>query len=228
MLPFMHRMSPSTMEENPLWMIVLSDMMTNLMLFFLVMYVLTQGGRQMQEEMVRGFDGKGIVATAKEREAEAVVAEFKEEQAARDLKELLSSPELKGSVEVQETEEYIRVRLLDKILFGTASAELAASAQRAVSLLAAVLRQIDNEVIVEGHTDVIPVVSGPYRSNWELSVARSHSLIERLSADGVAPERLVAAGYGEYHPIADNATAEGRSANRRVEVLILRQKEAEQ
>lgn len=77
MLPFMHRMSPSTMEENPLWMIVLSDMMTNLMLFFLVMYVLTQGGPKIQEELVRGLDGNGVIIE-KERQAEAVVAEFKE------------------------------------------------------------------------------------------------------------------------------------------------------
>jgi chemotaxis protein MotB len=215
------------MEENPLWMIVLSDMMTNLMLFFLVMYVLTQGGPKMQEELVRGFDGKGVISE-KERQAEAVVAEFKEEQAAQDLERLLSSSELKDSVEVQETEEAIRVRLRDRVLFETASAELASSAQRTVAGLAAVLRQMDNEVVVEGHTDAVPVVSGPYRSNWELSVARSHAFLSRLSAEGVAPERLVAAGYGEYHPVADNATLEGRAANRRVEVLILRRKEAEQ
>jgi len=77
-------------------------------------------------------------------------------------------------------------------------------------------------VVIEGHTDAVPLSKSPYRSNWELSVARSNSVIERLVADGVPAARLVASGYGEHRPAAGNDTPAGRARNRRVEILIQR------
>lgn len=217
---FLHRLAPATMEENPLWLVVLCDMMTNLMLFFLVMYVLSQQGPQAQLELLRTFDVKSVIEDPASRASEPP-EEFL--QAAERLAEALKVPALASAAEVESAEDSIRVRLRDRLLFPTAEARLSPAALPALAVLAAALRDMPNAVIVEGHTDDLRVVSGPYRSNWELSVARSYSVIERLAAEGVAPGRLVAAGYGEHHPIADNGSEEGRSRNRRVELVILRE-----
>lgn len=224
MIPFLHRMTPSSMEENPLWLVVLCDMMTNLMLFFLVMFVLTQQGPQAQAKMLQAFDVKGVVAEAEDPELAQVVRKFREEEAGDLILALFKQHGLEDAVEVFETRDTIRVRLLNKLIFKTARAEINPSAAGAIRLLAGVLRQLPNEVIIEGHTDNVAITKSPFKSNWELSVARSYSVIERLLKENIAPSRLVAAGYGEYHPLAPNDTPAGRARNRRVEIVIVRER----
>jgi chemotaxis protein MotB len=81
-----------------------------------------------------------------------------------------------------------------------------------------------NKVRVEGNTDSMPISTYRFHSNWELSAARAASVLERLRSDGVPASRLSLAGYADQHPIATNATAAGRSKNRRVELVVLRRK----
>ena len=86
-----------------------------------------------------------------------------------------------------------------------------------------ILKQYDRSIRVEGHTDNVPMNTFLYPSNWELSTARAVNVVKFLIEEvGISPVRLSAAGYGEYHPIADNDTAENRQKNRRVDVVILR------
>lgn len=216
MLPFLHRMTPATMKENPLWLVVLCDMMTNLMLFFLVMYALTLQSPLKLQEFRRRFNAEELIDSRDVRAAE-IIKQFREDDAALALKQLL-----RDKAEVIETERGIRVRLKDKLLFETARSELLERANKPLATLAQVLLEIPNEVLVEGHTDNVPITNGPYRTNWELSVARSYSVIERLELEGISPRRLIASGYGEWRPLAANATAPGRDANRRAEIVILR------
>ncbi len=214
MIPFLHRIRPSAQEDDPLWLIVLADMMTNLMLFFLVMFALSIQGPKAREAMARTFDAKQVVAPPPIDEGQ--VFEVRETKASDALKALF------GDVEVDE--RTIRVRLRDDLIFPFAEARLAPHATEPLSKLAQLLKEMPNAVVVEGHTDNVPVTNLEYRSNWELSVARSGSVIERLAAEGVAPGRLIASGYGENRPLADNSTREGRARNRRVEIVILRGK----
>ncbi|MDE2140963.1 MAG: OmpA family protein [Elusimicrobia bacterium] len=218
MRTFLHRLTRPQAEENPLWLVVLCDLMTNLMLFFLVMYSFTLQNPKTRSEWLRAFQASQLIDTQQAR-ADAVVREFKEKEAARALIELLQP--LKSAADIDVTERTIRVRLRDQLLFPTSSSGLNARADATLGELASVLRQIPNDVLVEGHTDDVPIVSGPYRTNWELSVARAASVIAVLTKDGVPPARLIAAGYGPYHPLAAN-DAEGRARNRRVEIVILR------
>jgi len=76
------------------------------------------------------------------------------------------------------------------------------------------------QIRVEGHTDDVPIHSDKFASNWELSAARAVTVARYFQGLGVVPERLAATGFGEYRPIADNATPEGRAANRRVEIFL--------
>jgi chemotaxis protein MotB len=212
MIPFLHRVA-APQEDHPLWLIVLADMMTNLMLFFLVMYALTLQGPQAREAMARTFDAKDVVVPAPPAPSPAL----RENAAAAELKALFSDTTI--------DEHVIRVRLRDNLLFAFADAGLAPAAADPLARLARVLKEMPNTVVVEGHTDDVPVTNLAYKSNWELSVARAGSVIERLAAEGVPAPRLVASGYGEHRPLSPNATAEGRARNRRVEILILRGKD---
>jgi len=219
MIPFLHRASRVQAEENPLWLVVLCDLMTNLMLFFLVMYSFTLQNPKTRAEWLRAFEASQLV-DPQQAKADAVVQDFKEKQAVSSLVGMIDGSDLRKSADVDVTERAIRVRLRDQLLFGTAQAGLTPAAGRTLASLAGILKRIPNDVLVEGHTDDVPIVSGPYRTNWELSVARASSVIAALTREGVPPARLVAAGYGPYHPLA--AGAEGRSRNRRVEIVILR------
>lgn len=217
MIPFMHRVSPESMEENPLWLIVLCDMMTNLMLFFLAMFAITLQGPKAKAEFERAFRVEEAVVPAAPEAAPEPAADL-----AASLRLALERAGLSTDVELQETERGVRVRLRDAMLFPTSGAVLEEGAGVPLAVIAAALKDAPHEVVVEGHTDDRPVLGGAYRSNWELSVARSHAVLARLAAEGLAPARLVAAGYGEFLPAASNATPEGRAANRRVELLVLR------
>lgn len=221
MMPFLHRVTRVRAEENPLWLVVLCDLMTNLMLFFLVMYSFTLQNPKTRSEWLKAFEASQLIDTQQDR-ADAVVREFKETQAAAALVDLLDKSNLRKSADLDVTERFIRVRLRDQLLFGTASARLNPAAEKTLGLLAGVLKQIPNDVLVEGHSDDVPVVSGPYKTNWELSVARSASVIGLLTRDGIPPARLIAAGYGPYHPLAAGAAPSARARNRRVELVILR------
>jgi chemotaxis protein MotB len=95
------------------------------------------------------------------------------------------------------------------------------SAVPVLAALAENLREIPNEINVEGYTDNQPIRNGLFPSNWELSAARATAVVRALEREGVDPARLSATGYGENRPVGDNATEEGRAQNRRV-VLVVR------
>ena len=214
MIPFLHRATPQTMRENPLWLIVLADMMTNLMLFFLIMFATVQQGPAAQRRMARAFGGAAPETVLEDVSAPAFDRQVRETEAASRLRSLFK--------DVTVTEHMIRVRLPYVLLFKVAGTALFPAADAALRELAGVLKGLPNDVVVEGHTDPVPIAHMAYKSNWELSVARSYSVIERLVSEGVPAARLVASGYGEYHPIAGNEDEEGRARNRRVELVILR------
>ena len=107
------------------------------------------------------------------------------------------------------------------VLFAPGSAELTPEGKTALDDVAAAIRDLPNPVLVEGHTDDVPI-SGRYADNWELSTARAIAVLHYLSGQrGVSTSRLSAAGYADTHPIAPNDTAQGRARNRRVEIVVL-------
>jgi chemotaxis protein MotB len=124
-------------------------------------------------------------------------------------------------VELSRKPGMLEVRFSSDILFPSGSARLSAAAIAAIRRLAGVLRGFPNPVRVEGFTDNVPIRTVQFASNWELSAARAGSVVHVLSVHGVAPRRLAVIGFGDQKPIASNATAAGRAANRRVVVVIL-------
>ena len=131
---------------------------------------------------------------------------------------------LASEVETVIQQRGLVIRLLtDKVLFDSGQAELKPQAQPVLARVAQLLRaETRNPIGVEGHTDDVPITGSVYPTNWELSTARASRVVRFLVDAGVDAGRLSAAGYADLHPIATNATADGRSHNRRVEIVLLR------
>ncbi len=128
-------------------------------------------------------------------------------------------PNLEG-VEVSRVAEGISLRVQDRLLFPSATAELTQGGSSLVGSLLETIQRYDGEVWVEGHSDSQTINTPEFSSNWALSSARAIAIVEALEAAGVAPERLRAVGLAATQPLEDNSTAEGRARNRRVEVVI--------
>ena len=127
-----------------------------------------------------------------------------------------------GRFELSEDARGLVLSIPEASAFPTATADLSPLAQGAVTRLAAVLTRLPNAVRVEGHTDDVPIHTARFTSNWELSTARAIRVVELLIEQGeLAPDRLSAAGYGQYHPRVANESAAARAQNRRVDVVIL-------
>jgi len=106
--------------------------------------------------------------------------------------------------------------------FPAGSADLSPAAMEVIARIAAALKPMPNAVRVEGHTDNTPIHTTRFASNWELSTARATSVVEFLiERGGVSAGRLSAAGYAEFHPVADNEDTAARFRNRRVDIIIL-------
>lgn len=123
---------------------------------------------------------------------------------------------------VREESGKIYVAMSDKLLFESGKAEVNQMGEKALSKLAEVLnRQTDIDVVIEGHTDNVPIKTAVFKDNWDLSVIRATSvtrlLIEKYS---VNPLQIQPSGRGEYKPVAENSNAEGRAKNRRTEIII--------
>jgi chemotaxis protein MotB len=119
----------------------------------------------------------------------------------------------------------LTVNILDRIMFDSGKAELKEKGREILLKMAEVLQTVpDRQILVVGHTDNVPVTASRhlFATNWELSASRATAAVRFLTEEGGVPaQNLGALGYGEYHPIAENTTKEGRAQNRRIEVVIL-------
>jgi len=123
------------------------------------------------------------------------------------------------SVEMRGGKVY--VLMSDKLLFKSASAAVEPKGVEALQKIAEVmLKNTDIDMAIEGHTDSIPIKTNRFKDNWDLSVARSVSVVRILEEKSVDPKRVTASGKGEFTPIGDNSTKEGRAKNRRTEIVL--------
>jgi chemotaxis protein MotB len=171
-----------------------------------------------EKEMPRQDDTKAAAAPLELEEGETRL-----EHVAHEVESLMRAHGLEDMIELEQSEDgrQLTIRLRDSVLFGRGGADITPGAYELIDRVGSALKEIGLPVTVAGHTDNIPIRNSRFRSNWELSTARSTAvlvyLIDRL---GFAPERISSSGYGEYHPVASNDTREGRAQNRRVEFIL--------
>jgi len=136
------------------------------------------------------------------------------------LTEALSPLIDRDLVSVEKNDLWVEVEMNSNMLFGSGDATLSDEALRVLWKVAKPIRKLNNQVQVEGFTDNQPINTFEYPSNWELSAARAASVVHLFAKYGIKPKRLSAVGYGEFHPIEENTTQEGREKNRRVVIVI--------
>ncbi len=233
------------------WLISYSDFITLLFAFFVVMYSVSQVNeskyRVLSDTLVQAFGSTPLVIDpiqvgepVRAVQPDAIdlgktkggdekgdgpfdrVADLPQlsDQFTRAFEDLIDD----DLVQVTSSELWLQISLKDSILFSSGEVQITEKAQRIFEDIATILEGYQNPIQVEGHTDNIPVSSSLYPSNWELSAARAAAVVKVLRQAGIEPERLAAVGYGEFQPIAENDTPEGRAQNRRVALMIARDK----
>lgn len=165
------------------------------------------------------------------RESIALFKKTKEEEVqtvSRTYEDLLN--EMKGEIEqgqiaITELKGKLTVDVVDKILFDSGRAEVKPEGLDVLKRVVEILKTVTDKIIrVEGHTDNVPIagtLAKRYPTNWELSAARAINVTRYLEKEGLDPALLSAAAFGEYQPVADNETPEGRAKNRRIAIILL-------
>ncbi|NLZ91728.1 MAG: OmpA family protein [Clostridiales bacterium] len=220
------------------WMTTYSDLVTLLLCFFVLLFSFSVIDAMKFEAIIRSFQGSlGILDGGKTIDEDQYISQalessrlLREQQEAesmewlyRQLDEYIQQNNLEGTVVLGVEERGLLIRFKDQVLFDSGKAVIRKDGEPIVQSIGEILKQNDRAIRVEGHTDNVPMHSLLYPSNWELSSARAVNVVKYfIEKVGIAPTRLSAAVYSEYHPIADNDTAENRQKNRRVDVVILR------
>lgn len=224
------------------WMSTYSDTVTLLMTFFVLLFVITsQNNESASKVVLEALNGSGssilqfdlydgevpLIGGESDIEGEGVLT--KKEQTYKEAKDFLSNnQELKDIVTIEDNERGVLVQLKDNILFESASSQLREDSKMILNKVSDLLSNLDNDILVEGHTDNIPINTYDFPSNWELSADRAVNVVRYfVEARGLDPTRFSASGYGEYHPVAPNDTYENMAKNRRVNILIITSQEGE-
>jgi chemotaxis protein MotB len=166
-------------------------------------------------------DEMALIEQEKE-EAQAALRELQEAQVLLENSLRQQLQEYKAKLDM--TKRGLVITFLNEVLFDSGKAKIKPQGQEVLNAVAEILVENvpQSQVAVEGHTDNEPIKYSGWKSNWELSSARALSVLHYFTDNqSVFPERLSAVGYGEYKPVSDNSTPEGRQQNRRVEIVIL-------
>lgn len=230
-------------ENHERWLVSYADFITLLFAFFVVMYGISSvnegkyralsdsismafthpRGNIIQpvqivdplvEKQVRMAGEQAALEDQKRRTREKI------RHVARDISTVLEPLVRTGKVKVLETSRGLSIEINDSILFAPGQALLSPVAVEAMGAIATVIAAGDFPVTIEGHTDNVPIQTPQFPSNWELSAVRATTVLRLFNQAGVSASRLTAIGYGEQRPEESNETAEGRSRNRRVTILI--------
>lgn len=150
------------------------------------------------------------------------------EKLKEEMDQMFSEEGISAEVSTHLDRRGLVISLSNAILFDSGSAEIKPQNEKALLQVAKIVSTLDKYLRIEGHTDNIPIHTDTYPSNWELSSARAASVVRfLLEGSKILPDRLVAVGYGDNKPIANNATAEGRAKNRRIDIIVLSEKYVE-
>jgi chemotaxis protein MotB len=231
-------------DRSERWLLTYADMITLLLLFFIILYSISTVNPAKFEAVSQAFanvfnggpfalfdtrsaggagilegltPGQQVKSSRGGPQAGTGGASQLRTQAVSALQNLVKA----GKVKVIPTENGFAISLVSDTYFGSASATLNPDAMPVLQQVAEFLGLISNSIVVEGYTDSLPVDTRFWPSNWHLSSARSLAVLQTLEDYGIPQERLSSAAYGETRPVQSNDTAEGRSFNRRVDIVVV-------
>ena len=198
-----------------LWMIPYAALMTNLMILFMILYAISydSGKSEFQKAMASMQMDLGV------KEAEE---DIKEIDKTKEIEDKLKKQIEDGTLGVEMTKNKIKITFAAPILFNSGSAKLKPKGHEILEPVIKNLKEMKKPIIVEGHTDAARMLGKKFKSNRQLSLLRTFSVIEFMIKNGIPAKNLSAFGYGEYRPLASNATPQGRAKNRRIEITVIR------
>jgi chemotaxis protein MotB len=217
-------MTEKRKERSKIWLIIFSDITTNLMLFFLMLFAMTRMTAPDRQKTVAGIESTVVSRSdGAQADPELQAKVQREEDAIKRLQLAVKEGKLAGKATAVVTDKTVKIALNPETFFSIGSAVLDPGTLNVLESLVGHIEMFPNDIIIEGHTDPTPVRGGVYRSNWELSIARAVGVVNFFTASGIVPGQMVAAGYGEFHPAYPNNSETNRSRNRRIEITVVRQ-----
>ncbi len=227
---FLEMDEDSPEEDTPVWLTSYSDMMTDLLAIFVILF-----------SFAMMFHASTAAAAAKAREDQAAIVSAPEVQQDdeqdvslpperfnnfyEELKSYITKNGLSDQLSVsKEGNDVVLLRMADSALFEPAQAEINPDSEQVLASVSTILTEYGDlieMVRIEGHTDNRPINNKQFSTNWELSTARAVNVLKRLlEISTLGSKKFSAVGYSEFYPIADNETEAGRAQNRRVDFVI--------
>jgi chemotaxis protein MotB len=206
------------------WLISYSDLITTLMVLFLALYALELAKyRQLETTTLAARQSARAepAGASPSAGAGADAASARKAVATKELLSLLSTLRDKREITVNESSQGVEIGINAKILFRSGDAHLLPDSLDVLSQVADVLKRYpSSNILVEGHSDSVPIATAKYESNWELSSARAGAVVRFLVERGVEPHRLAAIGRADTLPLVIGDDDAARAANRRVTILV--------
>lgn len=217
------------------WLIPYADMLTLLLALFIVMFAMSKVDQEKLKSMGAQFNvifsgGSGVLesdsgsnVSLEEVISNTTLEENKMNEMKQMLEEEISDGGYADKVKVELNNEGLNIAIQDVVLFNSGDVKILDGVTPLLTQVSKMLKGLDNEIKVVGHTDNIPISNDKFRSNWDLSAIRAINVMNfMVDSGGISPNKLSIQAYGEYMPKYDNSTEEGRAKNRRVEIFIVR------
>lgn len=229
----MRRRRKADHENHERWLVSYADFITLLFAFFVVMFATSQSDKgrvkAVSQSIEKALKDGSLFTDRKEAKAKTPDSDKKDVEAAADLSHSLDV--LNASLQDEVKNKSVRLSLQRRGLiieleagafFPPGDDSIGSNALPTIKKVADVLNQLPNALRLEGHTDSLPISNGRFKSNWELSAARSIAMLRFLNEKfGVSRERMAIVGYGDTGAIDTNDTEEGRERNRRVDIVVV-------
>ena len=233
----MHRRK-RRLEEDDIntdsWLATYSDTITLLLTFFILLYSMSvvdsQKLKELSNAMQQSLKGNVEIEELKDIKDLKIETDNSDyEDLSEKLNKIIEKNGLTEVIKIRQEDRGIVLQLDETILFDSGKAELKDYSREVLETITTIINNTENDVLVEGNTDNIPMNNEKFGSNWELSTARAVSVVRYfVEGQNIDPTRFAVKGYGEYNPIVDNSTPENRAINRRVDILIVEQKEKQE
>lgn len=219
------------------WLLTYADMLTLLFALFVILYSISavdvEKLKTLAMALGNAFGLKGhisVLETGATTDTKPIIMEQSQVQLTtlrEKVQKWILQQKLEREIKLRFNERGLIISLMtDKILFKSGYADLLPRTQRILSDISELLKEITNPIVVEGHTDDVPITSTAikrkYNDNWDLSTARAVNVLKYLIRKGISPDRLSAAGYSSYKPLVPNIDDITRAKNRRIDIIVLK------
>ncbi len=220
----------------PRWVVTFGDLMSLLLCFFVLLLSFSEMDRQKYKQVAGSLEKafgvqrkvrvmeipKGMKIIARDFDQEIIETRIREDLG-KEIDDMLSTEleEYKDQISMEANENEVVIRLMGESTFESGKVEIREKLKPLLMRVAKILEKDGADIIVAGHTDNVPIHSGPYKTNLRLSIARAAAVAEYiLGHSKIDAKRISTMGFGEYRPIESNLSARGREKNRRVEIIL--------